>query len=223
MEIIAHRGLHAIARENTVEAFELALAAGATAIELDVHATRDGSIVVHHDPDIGDRPISIAGSDLKDVKAAAAKAGFVLPTLPEVLDAVAGRARIYIEVKAQDIELLVARIVRKSDQAVAVHSFDHRVVRKIRDFAPAVQTGILTVSRPINPRRLLTDAKATDYWPQADFVDRELVSDIHDAGGRVIVWTANRPAQWERLVGLQVDGICTDRADELKEWMGTSV
>jgi glycerophosphoryl diester phosphodiesterase len=222
LEVIAHRGLHTAARENTLSAFELAIAAGADAIELDVHATRDDTIVVHHDPGIaleGEEPVSIALHSTAEVRAAASRAGFELPTLDEVFEAVAGRAKIYIEVKALDIELLVSRVLRKTDQRVAVHSFDHRVVRRIRDFVPGIQTGALTVSRPVNPVRLLRDASASDYWPQADFVDSELVSDIHEAGGRVIAWTANRPEQWEHLLKMRVDGICTDRPDDLRKWL----
>jgi glycerophosphoryl diester phosphodiesterase len=86
---------------------------------------------------------------------------------------------------------------------------------------PGVQTGVLTVSRPVYPHHLLRDAAASDYWPQNDFADAELVASIHDVGGRVIVWTANLPSQWERLVAMNVDGICTDRPDELRRWMGS--
>jgi glycerophosphoryl diester phosphodiesterase len=215
-EIIAHRGLHVVARENTFESFELAVTAGADAIELDVHATRDGKIVVHHDPEIpvGSDRIAIDSTDLAGLTAAAAKSGFDLPVLGEVLERMAGRAKVYIEVKALGIELLVARVVRESACEIAVHSFDHRVVRKIRDFVPGIQTGILTVSRPVAPASMMAAAGATDYWPHLDFVDQELVDEIHDGGGRVIVWTPNTNVDWVRLAGLNVDGLCTDRCDE---------
>jgi glycerophosphoryl diester phosphodiesterase len=223
VEVVAHRGLHTSARENTVEAFELALSAGADAIELDVYTTADGIVVVHHDAAVHcrDSDIDIAGHPLTEVKAAAMEEGFQLPTLDEVLAAVAGRATIYIEVKAPDMELLVARIVRRTKERIAVHSFDHRIIKKIRDFVPGIQTGVLTVSRPVSPARLLADANASDYWPQADFVDADLVAEVHEAGARVIVWTANTPVQWERLVDLNVDGICTDNPGELREWLGS--
>jgi glycerophosphoryl diester phosphodiesterase len=221
LEVIAHRGLHLEHRENTIEAFEAAVAAGADAIELDVHASRDGDLLVHHDPSIpsaAGSPVSIAEGSTADLRSAARALNFTIPTLDEVLQRFAGRAKVYIEVKAQDIELLVSRAVRTSQAEIAVHSFDHRIVRKIRDFVPGIQTGVLTVGRPVRPAHLLADAIATDYWPQTDFVDADLVSDVHAAGGRVVVWTANRPGEWERLARLNVDAICTDRPDQLREW-----
>lgn len=222
-EVIAHRGLHARARENTLAAFEEAISAGADALELDVHASSDGIVVVHHDAAIGmadGKTVSIAELPADGVREAARNAKFEISTLDEVLNAVAGRAKLYIEVKAPGIELIVARIVRASEFPLAVHSFDHRIVKTIRGFVPGIQTGVLTVSRPMNPANILFDAAANDYWPQVDFVDGDLVAEVHDAGGRVIVWTANRPDQWERLARLNVDGICTDRPDQLRAWLG---
>lgn len=224
VEVIAHRGLHAEHRENTLGAFEAAIAAGADAIELDVHASADGDVLVHHDsgiPSSGDGPLSISANTTANLNAAANELKFELPTLSQVLERFSGRAKIYIEVKAPDIELMVARVVRTSTADVAVHSFDHRIVKKVRDFVPGVQTGVLTVSRPIHPQHLLRDADASDYWPQIDFVDRDLVRLVHDFGGRVIVWTANLAADWERLISMNVDGLCTDHPDELRQWMGS--
>lgn len=220
--MIAHRGLHTEHRENTLEAFEAAVAAGADAIELDVHASSDGHVLVHHDPEIhspGKGPVTIASSSRAQLQAAAKELNFELPFLRDVLERFSGRATIYIEVKAPDIELVVARVVRESDAELAIHSFDHRIVKRIQDFVPGLQTGVLTVGRPIYPQHLLRDTGASDYWPQSDFVDRDLVDSIHAVGGRVIVWTANRPSDWERFLALNVDGLCTDRPDDLRRWL----
>lgn len=215
-EVIAHRGLHTRYRENTLDAFEGAVAAGADAVELDVHASVDGGVIVHHDQ-------AIAHADGQSFVIAQTPTVELLklgvPTLGQVLDRFVGRAKIYIEVKAPGIELLVARVVRESEAEAAIHSFDHRIVRKIRDLVPGIQTGILTVGRPINPTRLLADAAANDYWPQSDFVDADLVAEVHQAGGRVIVWTANKESEWVRLIEMNVDAICTDRPDLLQAWV----
>ncbi len=223
-EIIAHRGLHESARENTIEAFDLAVKAGANAVELDVHRTVDGRVVVHHDFDIkwGEKAVPLATASFDQAHKAAATAGFELPLLADVLTRFSGRLKIYIEVKAASIELDVARVIRESDCELAVHSFDHRIVSKIRDFVPGVQTGVLTVSRPIDPVGILKSANSRDYWPQVDFVDADLVNEVHEFGGRVIVWTANQSDQWERLRTLGVDAICTDKPDVLRDWLNAS-
>lgn len=219
-EIIAHRGLHEVARENTVDAFERAASVGASAIELDVHATSEGVVVVHHNFDIqsGNVPLPLKTATYEQARSAAIAQGFDLPKLTDVLNQFAGRLKVYIEVKAAGIELDVARIIRESECELAVHSFDHRIVKTIRDFVPGVQTGVLTVGRPVDPVSIIRAASATDYWPQVDFVDQDLVDSIHESRGRLIVWTANRPDQWERLTSFGVDGICTDRPDNLSEW-----
>lgn len=221
-EIIAHRGLHQSARENTLEAFEAAVSAGADAIELDVHASADGVVLVHHDAAVmGKTPVNIAESSAAEILAAGRDAKLEIPSLEAVLKQFAGRAKVYVEVKAPNVELIVARVIRDSPCEVAVHAFDHRVVKTLRDFVPGVQTGVLTVSRPVDPVSILRSANANDYWPQIDFVDDALVEEIQGAGGRVIVWTANSPQQWKRCLTAQVDGICTDKPDLLKEWMET--
>nr|MCU0619107.1 glycerophosphodiester phosphodiesterase [Gemmatimonadaceae bacterium] len=62
----------------------------------------------------------------------------------------------------------------------------------------------------VDPAHALRTARARDYWPHRLMVDRALVDAIHDAGGRVIVWTVNDPEDARALATLGVDGICTD-------------
>ena len=107
-EIIAHRGTPRECLENTTASFDRALAQGADGIELDVHATRDGVVVVHHDAVVRSGPADAAAegtlaiaerawADLQDV---ALKDGSRIPTLDAVLTRVGARATVYIEVKA---------------------------------------------------------------------------------------------------------------------------
>lgn len=138
-----------------------------------------------------------------------------IPTLSETLDAIGNRATVYVEIKAQDIEPLVTRIIRESEATCAVHSFDHRVVKNVKAIFPAIRTGVLEVSRRIDPVASLSDVSAEDLWQEVDSIDQELVQRAHAVGARVIAWTANEAAQWEALYDLGVDGICTDRIAEL--------
>src|SRR5688500_10214347 len=102
-EIIGHRGAPREQRENTLAGFRRALELGADGIELDVHATRDGTIIVHHDFEVSGRdgaaPLRIDTSTAEELAAHAAGAGLALPTLAAVLDEVAGRATVYVELK----------------------------------------------------------------------------------------------------------------------------
>jgi glycerophosphoryl diester phosphodiesterase len=227
-EAIAHRGVRDRYPENSLPAFQAAIDAGADAIELDVHATRDGVVVVHHDaalpaesrsPDAGRAIAALDFSDLADFELAP---GIAIPTLEEVLQAVAPPSHVYIEIKAPEIEALVAKLLVQSPAArgrCAVHSFDHRIARKFGALARSVPTGILEVGYPVDPPSLLHAANARDLWQQCEFIDQELVTGIHAAGGRVIAWTSNDRLEWERLRKMGVDGICTDRIAANVAWL----
>ena len=228
-EAIAHRGLRDRYPENSFPAFLAALDAGVGAIELDIHATRDNLIVVHHDPAL---PVGLgsplAGRAINTIDAADLAAfelapGIGVPLLADVLTTVTPRAVVYIEIKAPDIEALVARVIRDVPGAAekcAVHSFDHRIVRRFGSLAPDVPTGILQVAYPIDSVSLLNAAHARDLWQQCEFIDEALVESVHAARGRVVAWTCNDAAEWTRLRGMGVDGICTDKGAALVEWLG---
>jgi glycerophosphoryl diester phosphodiesterase len=220
-ERISHRGAHQSHPENSIGAFERAIELGADGIELDVHATRDGIVVVHHDPIVHarhpQRPAHIAIADLEavDLERFPLADGTPIPTLSRVLDTIGTRATVYVEIKASNIEALVTRCIRESGATCAVHSFDHRIVKIVKSIFPAIRTGVLEVSRQIDPVASLASASAQDLWQEVGFIDAELVDLTHSVGARVVAWTANEPNQWDALYDLGVDAICTDRIAEL--------
>lgn len=230
-EAIAHRGVRDRYPENSLPAFVAALDAGADAIELDVHASRDAVPVVHHDatlPTSSSSPLagrSIAALDSADLVTFELSHGVVLPTLEEILMAVTPRAKVYVEIKGADVEDSVARVLARipsAESSCAVHSFDHRIVQRFRTLAPTISAGILLVGYPVDAASLLASAGARDLWESAEFIDDDLVTSIHRAGGRVIAWTSNDRADWKRLRDLGVDGICTDRTAALVAWMSNA-
>ncbi len=186
-----------------------------------MHATRDGIVVVHHDPVVHarhpQRPAYRAIADLSDeeLQQFPLADGTRIPTLPETLDAIGDRATVYVEIKAPNIEPLVTRCIRESEATCAVHSFDHRIVKIVKAIFPAIRTGVLEVSRHIDPIGSLLAASAEDLWQEVDSIDEEIVERAHSVGARVIAWTANESSQWETLHALGVDAICTDRIAEL--------
>ena len=227
-EAIAHRGVRDRYPENSLPAFVAALDAGADAIELDVHASRDGVPIVHHDPTLpasSESPLAgraITALDSSELASFELASGVIIPTLQEVLIAVISRARVYIEIKGPDIEQHVANVlagVQDAEASCAVHSFDHRIIQRFRAIAPKIPTGILLVGYPVNAASLLGSVGAHDLWESHEFIDQDMVSSIHRAGGRVIAWTSNDPSDWKRLAKLGVDGICTDRTAALVAWM----
>ncbi len=206
VEIIAHRGANREAPENTFPAFEKALALGVDGIELDIQFSRDGVPLVHHDP-------AVAGRAIKGLSASEVQLLKPMPSLAEVITLVNQRCQLYVEIKAPGATEAVIRLLAPHAQWCAIHSFDHRVPAATRD--SEVPAGILLVSYLVNIVGAMEAAHARDVWQQADFIDRPLVENVHNAGGRVIAWTVNDAERARELIGLGVDGICTDVPREI--------
>lgn len=215
LEIIGHRGSPNEHRENTLPSFRRAFAHGANGIELDVHGTKDGAVVVHHDPSTNSRAgdsgpvLSLVDSTLAAVRTVQL-GNDKIPTLDEVLSATPSEGVVYVEVKAVAIEESVIASIRNGGRRCAVHSFDHRVVRRVHELAPEIPVGILQTSYPVDPLRPMRDAGARDLWQQWELIDESLIERVHGDGGRVIAWTVNRSEIAERLIRWGIDGVCTD-------------
>lgn len=219
LEIIAHRGTPREHPENSLPGFRRALGYGANGIELDVHLTSDGVVVVHHDSALHAALKSSAGPsptlEIRDLTYDAVRAhpltpGVPVPTLAEVLDLVGRRATVYIEVKAPAAVEAVVRCASLTTVSCAIHGFDHRVALRTSAIAPGIPGGILLDSYLIDPAAALGNAGARDYWQRWDMIDADLVARIHSAGGRVIAWTVNDLAAARGLAALGVDAVCTD-------------
>jgi glycerophosphoryl diester phosphodiesterase len=214
VEIIAHRGVPRQQPENSLPGFELAVRQKVHGIELDVHATKDGVVVVHHDPKIRHGPL-INTLTLTELHRYPLAPGVEIPTLAAVLDRMARALpppTVYVEVKAKGIEEAVVEVLDFARIPTAVHSFDHRVAARVISLAESIPTGILLDSYLVDPAAALQAAGARDYWIQWEFIDRDLVRRVHDVGGRVIAWTVNEPSDFAVLDALGVDAICSDVA-----------
>jgi glycerophosphoryl diester phosphodiesterase len=206
---VAHRGLPRIAPENTLPSFALALGAGADGLELDVHATRDGVVVVHHDPRLRDGR-AIAECDEAALRRYEVAPGVGIPTLRNVCDLVVGRAELFVEVKGAAMEHSVLEVLRKYRGAFAIHSFDHPLIARLHALDGTLRLGILFEQSPPDVGTLMAATGARDVWPELELVTPALVQQVHAAGGRVIPWTVNTPAEVSRLVALGVEALCGD-------------
>jgi glycerophosphoryl diester phosphodiesterase len=217
VERIGHRGAKTELPENTIAAFKRAFDRGADAIELDVHATPDGTVVVHHDPVLGHGFGALAGRSIAELEwpilaRSSESAATRIPTLSEVYGIVPPGGTVYVEIKGTGIEELVARVVSNTRVRSAVHSFDHACIERIRQLAPSIPRGIL-FDRDGKTADILATMERTgarDVWPEWAMIDRGLVDAVHGANGRVIAWTVNDVTTAATLARMGVDGICTD-------------
>jgi glycerophosphoryl diester phosphodiesterase len=101
-----------------------------------------------------------------------------------------------------------------------VHSFDHRIVRRLREHRSDVPTGVLSTSYPIRPVLQLEDASAETLWQQESLIDSELIETVHQASAQLFAWTVDDPVRMQVLASLGADAICTNRPDVAKEHLG---
>ena len=216
--IIAHRGASGYEYENSRAAFRRAVTLDADGVELDVHATQDGAIVVHHDAEVpGYGPIALlTREELRQVRIGN---GETLPLLQDVLELV-GDFDVWVEVKgllpAQHGALLAVLDAGPSPDRYAVHSLDHRIVRRLGEARPALRRGILLSAYLEDPVAALQAVGATTLWQEWQLVDQELVERVHEAGACIIAWTVNEIGDLERLVRLGVDGLCGNYPDRIR-------
>ncbi len=223
--VIAHRGASGYEYENSRAAFRRAVMLDADGVELDVHATRDGALVVHHDAEVpGFGPIGLLS--LSEARQVRLRNGETLPLLGEILDLVGDR-EVWIEVKtlpeSHDGQLLAAIDQGPSPARYAVHSFDHRIVRRLGDARPGLRRGILLSAYLDDPVAAMRAVGATTLWQEWQQVDQDLVNRVHDAGFTLIAWTVNEIGDLERLARLGVDGLCGNYPDRIRVAIATRV
>lgn len=195
--------------ENTLPSFAMALDAGADGLELDVHATSDGVVVVHHDPELAAGP-AISTLSFAALRRHEAAPGIAIPTLAEVCELVDGRATLFVEIKGAAIERQVLAVLAKYAGTFAIHSFDHALIRRIRELDMSIRLGLLFEDAPFDVAHRMAETGAMDVWPHWSLVNPSLVETIHAAGGRIIAWTVNDPLRAAAFTELGVDALCGD-------------
>ena len=215
--ILAHRGASGHQLENSLAAFEAARQLGADGVELDIHVTADGALVVHHDAEIpGLGPIATLTRSA--IRRARLENGEPIPELAEALRVLRGM-EVWIELKAlppaADEHLLATIDQAPESDRSGVHSFDHRIIARLGFRRPALRRGILSASYPVDPVGPLLDAGANVLWQAWQHIDRDLVAAVHDAGRSLIAWTVNDTPTAQRLSGLGVDGLCGNFPERL--------
>jgi glycerophosphoryl diester phosphodiesterase len=190
----------------------------ADGVELDVHATSDGGIVVHHDADIpGLGPI--AQLTVIEARSARLRNGETVPLLSEILELVGDRD-VWVEVKSlpqcYDTALFAILDAGPSPHRYAVHSFDHRIVHRLGQERPSLRRGILLSAYLRDAVTVMHSVGATTLWQEWQQVDQDLVNQVHQAGGAVIAWTVNEIGDLDRMVRLGVDGLCGNYPDRIR-------
>lgn len=237
--VMGHRGAAGLVPENTIASFRAALEAGADVLEMDVHATRDGHVVVLHDATL-DRTTDGSGEvraltldELRRLDASArfeAAPGHVprpferplrVPTFDEVLAAFPG-ARLNVEIKQADPaieEAVLAVLDRHHARSRVLLAAEHAVIaRRIRAAAPDVLTGMsaedvyafLTSQDDPAYRTPGFALQVPVRFGDMPIVTPQTVARAHALGMEVHVWTIDDPAEMDELLAMGVDGLITN-------------
>ena len=236
MLVIAHRGASAVEPENTLRAFERSIQMGAQMIELDLHCTRDGHVVVIHDDDLRHTTNGrgrVSQLSLEEVRRADAGKGERVPTLQETLELTRGRVQLYLEIKAPAAAQETLRIVREfqCEKEVLLATFDLEMMRRLGHEVNDMEIGLILGTPSLNPVTRWREACpwiALRHFPyqtlcmQVKMCSAILARKIKQQGKKLYVWTANSQADYARMIARHVDGIVTDTPDRLVEYLATS-
>ncbi len=217
--VIAHRGASAYEPENSVAAFRAAVTLGADGVELDVHDTADAALVVHHDEALGNT--RIRALTLEAVRTRKLPNGEPIPTLSDALDTLGPRMLVFVEVKTLDPanDRHLFEIIEKAPEPshCHIHSFDHRIIKRLLEKRPNTSAGVLSSSYPLDPLRPLEITGATELWQEQSLIDGRLVTAVHRANAKIYAWTVDDPVRMSELCAMDVDGICSNKPDVVRK------
>lgn len=222
MQVIGHRGAAALAPENTIEGFDVALALGVDGIETDIRETSDGELVLIHDRRL-DRTTNGIGrvkrvpwSLIKNLDAGAwfnaAYRGARVPRLREVLEHYARRTHWVLEVKEAGTELRILQAVEELGLlgSVTFTSFDLAVLKNLKQAAPGARAGFLAKSAAEDVFRRVVELGLEQFCPPASAVSRALVCTWKRLGLEVRVWRVRTMDDMEAAIAAGADGATVD-------------
>ncbi len=239
MKIFAHRGASGNYPENTLLAFQKAIEEGADGVEFDLHRTKDGILVVHHDFDLkrtAGVPLVIGETDytaLAKYDLGIWKGNYpkqILPTLDEVLAVFRDTdLMINIELKAGssiypgiEAELLDVLQAESRPERFVLSSFDHPALMTLRALGSPYPLGVLTEARWIAPWVYVETHDFQTYHPNHQTLDPETVKELKIRGISIYTYTVNNRNAAKRLQSLGIDGIITNKPAELRNQLNSN-
>jgi glycerophosphoryl diester phosphodiesterase len=216
---IGHRGAKGYEPENTLISFEKAIQLNADGIELDVHLSLDGEIMIIHDETI-DRTSNGKGFVYQFTASELKKYG--IPTLIEVLELVNRNCFVNIELKGIGtvkavVELIVHYISEKnwSYTDFLVSSFDWKMLEEVYLLNPKIRIGVLTEESVEEALAFAKKTKAFSIHPDYRLLTKENVALMQENGFEVYSWTVNSTEDIQKIKSFNVNGIISDFPDRI--------
>ncbi|KAF2339860.1 glycerophosphodiester phosphodiesterase [Flavobacterium tistrianum] len=222
---IGHRGAKAYEPENTLQAFKKALDLNSDGIELDVHLSSDGHLIVIHDETI-DRTTNRKGR-VNDFTSAELKSFLIdgkyqIPTLIEVFDLVDKKCLINIELKGLGTAPKVVALIEEYISArnwkyenFIISSFDWNMLEETSKLNSNIPIGVLTEEDLDKALAFAEKIKAKAINPDFQLLNEENVQQIQEKGFLVLPWTVNSEEDIQKVKSYQVNGIISDNPDKI--------
>jgi glycerophosphoryl diester phosphodiesterase len=204
--LLGHRGVRDQRKisENTLAAFDFALAQGCDGFEFDVRLSKDGEAVVCHDETAG--RLRVASRSVQQLH---------LPLLRQVLSRYQGSAFLDIELKVPGLERLTADLLHKlwPKRGFVVSSFLPPVLKEFHRLDASIPLGLICET----PAQLAQwkELPVEYVIPQCGLVRQDMILQIKAVGKKILVWTVNLPAEMKRFAEWGVDGIISDSPEQL--------
>ncbi|MEU9166401.1 glycerophosphodiester phosphodiesterase family protein [Streptomyces sp. NPDC048420] len=210
---IGHRGIMGVEPENTLRSFSAAQEAGLDVIELDLHLSKDGALVVMHDTDVDrttDGTGPIAEKTLAELRALDAGRGEQVPVFEEVLDAV--RSPLQAEIKDIAAARALAEVMLRRDlvSRVEVSSFHDEAIAEIGRLVPGVRTALIGSRFGPDIVERAVEAGAGTVCLNIRRLTLEVVEAARKADLKIIGWVVNTQDQLRLVRALGLDGATTD-------------
>jgi glycerophosphoryl diester phosphodiesterase len=210
---IGHRGIMGVEPENTLRSFIAAQDAGLDLIELDLHLSKDGALVVMHDADVDrttDGSGPIAEKTLAELRALDAGRGERIPVFEEVLDAVT--APLQAEIKDVAAARALAEVMHRRELVgrVEVLSFHDEALAEIARLVPGVRTALVASRYGVDIVERAVAVGATGLVLNIRRLTLEIVEHARKAELRIIGWVVNTQDQLRLVRALELDGATTD-------------
>ncbi|MER5914468.1 glycerophosphodiester phosphodiesterase family protein [Streptomyces sp. NPDC001982] len=210
---IGHRGVMGVEPENTLRSFVAAQQAGLDLIELDLHLSKDGALVVMHDAEVDrttDGTGPIAEKTLAELRTLDAGRGERVPVFEEVLDAV--RSPLQAEIKDVAAARALAEVMHKRDlvSRVEVSSFHDEAVAEITRLVPGVRTALIASRYGPDVVERATEVGAATVCLNIRRLTLEVVEEARKADLKIIGWVVNTQDHLRLVRALGLDGATTD-------------
>jgi glycerophosphoryl diester phosphodiesterase len=216
MRTVGHRGASALAPENTLRSIRVAIEYRLDFVEVDVHLSRDGELVLHHDPDVVDEHgvrISVAELTAAELARVPKGDGQFVPTLAEVFTIAHGHIGVYVELKGPGTGEALGALLRRSPGAPELisGSFLPELVADLRRGAPDVPRSVLFRRVPVTTMIETCRTLAARYaHPCARPIGAGTIARLHAAGFLVMTPHSNEPAEAARFRRAGADLVASD-------------